>query len=140
MGIVLLRKLTVKSIIGFGAYRDLRVQDLINLKRHKELINIYYNLGNIDFSEEVKEYCCITPDREITKPGKDNSAYRFFVGDCLYDIIGRDDSYNKNNEYKLRNEVRLLRKSEQNAKVKANVIRQNKEKSKIHNRNRNQKR
>lgn len=139
MAAILLRKLTMRSIIGFGNYKDLRVQDLINLKRHKELLSIYYNLGGIDFAEEVKENCCITPEREIPKPGKDNTAYRYFVGEALYDIIERDKSYYKA-DYKLGFEVKHLNKAEKNAQVRANCIRQNKEKSKIGNRNRNQKR
>ena len=87
MGIVLLRKLTMKSIIGFGNYKDLTVQDLCNLQRHKELISIYYKLGNIDFADDVKTALFINNKREIKKPGKDYTAYMFFVNTILSDII-----------------------------------------------------
>jgi hypothetical protein len=87
---VSLRKLTFKSIIGFGSYKDLTVQDLCNLQRHKELLSIYYKLGRIDFVDEVKEYLCITGKRLIPKPGKDYTAYKFFHGEILYDIIEKE--------------------------------------------------
>jgi hypothetical protein len=87
--LVRLRKLTFKSIIGFGINKDLTVQDLCTLNKEDELINIYYMLGNIDFSDEVKERLCINERRSIKKPGKDRSAYYFFKGEILSDIIER---------------------------------------------------
>ena len=84
---LMLRKLTSKSIIGFGAYKDLTVQDLINLQRESELLSIYYNLAKIDFSDEVKKELCIDEKRSIKKPGVDRSAFYFFKGEILHDII-----------------------------------------------------
>lgn len=85
--LIKLRKLTFKSVIGFGNFKDLTVQDLVNLNRHKDLVNMYYKLGNIDFSEDVKEHMCITEKRVIQKPGKDLTAYKWFLHDILHDVI-----------------------------------------------------
>ena len=84
---LMLRKLTFKSIIGFGNYKDLTVQDLINLQREMELVQIYYNLAKIDYVPEVKEALCIDERRSIKKPGTDSTAFKFFRGDILHDII-----------------------------------------------------
>lgn len=84
---LLLRKLNFKSIIGFGNYKDLTVQDLINLQREMELVQIYYSLAKIDFVDEVKKELCIDEKRSIKKPGIDKTALKFFRKDILHDII-----------------------------------------------------
>ena len=53
MSIVLLRTMTGKSIIGFGQYRDLTIQNLIDTAQHKELLHMYYFLRNIDYNEDI---------------------------------------------------------------------------------------
>jgi hypothetical protein len=65
MSSVLLRTLTRKSIIGFGNYRDLTVQNLIDLFKQKELLGIYYTCRNIDFCQDLKDELFITAEREI---------------------------------------------------------------------------
>ena len=42
MSILLLRTLTKKSIIGFGNYVDLTIQNLFDMNKHKDLLEIYY--------------------------------------------------------------------------------------------------
>jgi hypothetical protein len=84
---VSMRKLALKSIINFGNYKDLTVQNIIDQNKEKELLHIYYHLGNIDFNDEVKAALCINERRSIPKPGKDDTAYRFFLKEILNDII-----------------------------------------------------
>lgn len=67
---VLLRTLTKKSKIGFGKYRDRTVGDLIERRKHKHLINIYYKLDSINFTEEVLKELLIKDDYIINKPSK----------------------------------------------------------------------
>jgi len=92
MSSVLLRTLTRKSIIGFGNYKDLTVQNLIDLFKHKELLSIYYTCRNIDFCQDLKDELYIFGEREINK--KIPQAERYlpngnkYIYDCLNDIIG----------------------------------------------------
>ena len=72
---MLFRRLTLRSIIGFGLYPELTVQELIQLRKHKELLKMYYGLEKIDFDAEVKEHLKITPEREVPKPGKSWEVY-----------------------------------------------------------------
>lgn len=79
-----LRTLTLKSKIGFGAYKLLTVNELINLGKHRELLEYYYRLTMINFNQEVKDLLFITKDREINKPGKGKHHWIFICyGECL---------------------------------------------------------
>lgn len=133
MGIILLRKLALKSIIGFGAYRDLTVQDMLNLKRHKELIQLYYNLSGIDYVEEVKEHLRITPDREIAKPGKDKTYYIWHMGDMVREIINMSDT-----KFQDKLVVMGQKGSTKKAQKRASMVVGCRQLSKIRNRDRNQ--
>ena len=75
MSVLLLRTLTRKSIIGFGYFRDLTIQNLLDMCMHRELLSIYYNMRNIDFAQDIKDELCIYGDREINK--KDKKEERF---------------------------------------------------------------
>ena len=79
----LLRTMTVKSIIGFGQYKSLTVQDLLNLQLYKELLSMYYQLEKINFTPDILEALHITGDRVIDKPGKNTSYYK----DNIYNMI-----------------------------------------------------
>ncbi len=68
MSVLHLRKMTFKSIIGFGKYPTHSVQQIIDIGRMSELVYMYYNLDRIDFIPEVKKVLCI--ELEINKPGK----------------------------------------------------------------------
>jgi hypothetical protein len=91
MSILLLRTLTAKSIIGFGAYTDISVQNLLDTYREKELLQIYYNCRNIDYCKELKERLGITPEREINKKEKREERFSkdtyFLINACLHEII-----------------------------------------------------
>ena len=67
-----LRRLTRKSRLGFG-YRDIKditIQDILIMNKHKELIKIYFGLGKINFIDEILDELGISEDMRIPKPGK----------------------------------------------------------------------
>ena len=66
--IILLRKLTLKSKIGFGIFKECTVEEIMKSGRHKELINIYFRLANVTFTDDILDILHIT-DR-LNKPGK----------------------------------------------------------------------
>ena len=95
MSIILLRTLTRKSIIGFGDYTDLSVQNLIDTFRTKELLKIYYNFRNIDFNQDLKDELCISGEREINKKEPkeerfDNKSY-LFIPWCIKLMLEKKD-------------------------------------------------
>jgi hypothetical protein len=96
MAIVLLRTLTSKSIIGFGTFTDITVQNLLDTFRYKELLEIYYNFRNIDYCQELKDILCIEGDRVINK--REPNPDRFFkdakkkIYACISAIIERKTS------------------------------------------------
>jgi hypothetical protein len=136
-GNLLLRVMTMRSKIGFGIYKDLCVQELCQLFKHAELIKMYYHLDKIDFDAEVKEELGIKYERVIQKPGKDYAMYKKHIWQMIEDIQEMNRTFHKDNP----NRFFLLhqKKAAINHFKVSNCIRQNKEKSKIHNRTRNQK-
>jgi hypothetical protein len=68
--VVLLRKLTRKSMMNFGKYYDLTVQEIIDLLKHKYLRWVYFNCSNIDFFEDVLDEIKIPLEFRIIKPSK----------------------------------------------------------------------
>ena len=67
-----LRKLTRKSRLGFG-YRDIKditIQDIMIMNKHKELIKIYFGLGKINFTDDILDELGISEEMRIQKPGK----------------------------------------------------------------------
>jgi hypothetical protein len=99
MSVLLLRTITRKSVIGFGSYRDLTVQNLLDLFKHKELLEIYYNCRNIDFNEDLKEELCIFGDRLINKKEPSEERYirkaRLYIALCINDIVDKRDEQQK---------------------------------------------
>jgi hypothetical protein len=138
MSNLLLRTLTMKSKIGFGTYPDLCVQELINLKKYKELISMYYQLSKINFDEEVKEYLGITFELVIEKPSKNYEMYKKNIYQMVCNINDMNREFHKDNpnRFAMLHEIKANRKQG----IVSNCIRQNKEKSRIGNRNRNQSR
>lgn len=69
---VIKRILTRKSIIGFGHpdYRELSVQMILDLDKPNFLINAYFNLGKIGFTDDILDELNITSEYRIEKPGK----------------------------------------------------------------------
>lgn len=135
---VLLRILTHKSQIKFGIHSDLTVQNLIDLQKHDYLIWMYYNMDLIDFSQELKEELRLAQEnRLITKPGKNFELFCQIRGKILWEIIEFGGYYDQDNPNRFFNKHQRM--AERKTQIISNCIRQNKEKSKIRNRDRNQK-
>lgn len=119
MSSVLLRTLTRKSIIGFGNYRDLTVQNLIDLFKQKELLGIYYTCRNIDFCQDLKDELFITAEREINKkiPQEERYKKEYFacIKLCLDDIF----AHKKDGELKKAIIMRAKEKNLKKAHLKA---------------------
>ncbi len=67
-----LRKLTRKARLGFG-YQDIKnitIQDILIMNKHKELIKIYFGLDKITFMDDILEELGIDEKMRIEKPGK----------------------------------------------------------------------
>lgn len=87
MQVTLLRKMTLKSVIGFGRYKEMTVGQLLDVGYYSELIRMYYNLQRIDFVQDIKDLLFITKDREIQKPGKDFEIGAKYTLACINDIL-----------------------------------------------------
>jgi NCAIR mutase (PurE)-related protein len=128
--------MTMRSIIGFGQHKDLCVQELIQLNKHKDLISMYYNLEKIDFDSQVKQALRITDERIIVKPGKDPPKYMQNIYKMVQEIHEALGTFKEGNQARFNtlHEKQHGRKQQ----IVSNCIRQNKQKSKIANRGRNQ--
>lgn len=69
MDVILLRKLTEKSLLKFGKYKDLTVMELLNIRKHPYIRWVYYNMSNITFTDEVLQKINIFDRDKIKKPG-----------------------------------------------------------------------
>ena len=68
--VVLLRKLTNKSIMNFGKYFDLTVQQCLDTKKRKYLRWVYFNCSNITFTDELLDELLIPVGYRFDKPSK----------------------------------------------------------------------
>lgn len=73
------RKLTKKSRIGFGTYKDATVERMFVMGKTVDLIQMYYNLSHITFFDEILTELKITPEWTIQKPGSDREKGRDFT-------------------------------------------------------------
>jgi len=71
MDVILLRKLSSKSLLGFGKYADMTVSQVIAINKKIYLKWCYYNLSNISFIDEILDELYIIGDYVIEKPGTD---------------------------------------------------------------------
>ena len=76
-----LRILTRKSKLGFGKWKDYTVQELLDLKRHMELISPYYKLTSINYIEDILIELKITPEYRIEKPSSNKEEYYRFLNE-----------------------------------------------------------
>ncbi len=83
---ILLRTLARKSLIKFGNYSDLSVQNLLDRGQHKWLREAYFNLSMISFNDEILNEIGITEEHRIPKPGKDREYYKNHKYDMRGDI------------------------------------------------------
>ena len=67
-----LRKLTRKARLGFGyqEIKNITIQDILIMNKHKELIKIYFGLDKITFMDDILDELGITEEMRIEKPGK----------------------------------------------------------------------
>lgn len=67
-----LRKLTRKARLGFGykEIKEITIQDILIMNKHKELIKIYFGLDKITFMDDILDELGISEDMRIEKPGK----------------------------------------------------------------------
>lgn len=79
MSAILLRKLTKKSKLKFGTYKDYTVEHLFGMRKQIDLTSMYFNLSNITFMDDILEELGITSEFKIVKPSKDNEMYKTFM-------------------------------------------------------------
>jgi hypothetical protein len=84
MAIPTLRILTRKSTMGFGKYKDYRVQDMLDLGRKLDLISPYYRLTSINYTEDILVELKITDEWVIVKPGSNKEMHARFLKDRGY--------------------------------------------------------
>lgn len=63
------RKLTEKSIIGFGRYKDTTVARILTSGKFTDLIMMYFRTSHITFFENILDELKITNEWRIEKPG-----------------------------------------------------------------------
>ena len=98
---VLMRVMTFKSILGFGynSIKDKTVGRLIELGRHRFLINAYYGLEKINFTPEVLKALGI--EITIKKPNRINNKIfrqalvREALSNISSDVLKLIDANNK---------------------------------------------
>lgn len=114
MSVVLLRTLTKKSVIGFGLYKDMTVQNMIDTCNVYELLSIYYTCRNIDFNQDLKDELCIFGEREIDKKKPSESRYvengRLYQKLCMRDIIDKKDEETRQKEKGIRRKFAFEKK------------------------------
>jgi hypothetical protein len=76
---VLLRKLTKKSTLNFGKFKDYTVEHLFGMKKQIELTSIYFKLSTITFTDDILDELGITEEWRIIKPSKNVELYQDFM-------------------------------------------------------------
>ena len=79
MASILLRKLTKKSTLNFGKFKDYTVEHLFGMKKQIDLTSIYFKLSNITFVDEILDELGITEEYRIEKPSKNAELYQDFM-------------------------------------------------------------
>jgi len=77
--IATLRTLTKKSKIGYGKHKDHTVQDLLDRRKHIDLIASYYKLTCINYTEDIFLELKIKQEDRIAKPGIDLEVYKIVL-------------------------------------------------------------
>ena len=86
---VVLRKLSLRSVMSFGKYEGYCVQQVLDsnpMYGRKYLIWCYYNLSNIGFITEVLNVLKIPENLLIEKPGKDPMIYAYNKFDIISNV------------------------------------------------------
>ena len=70
MSSILLRKLTRKSTLNFGKFKDYTVEHLFGMKKQIELTSIYFKLSTITFTDDILNELVIDEEYRIEKTSK----------------------------------------------------------------------
>ena len=76
MSSILLRKLTKKSTLNFGKFKDYTVEHLFGMKKQIELTSIYFKLSTITFTDDILDELGITEEFRIEKPSKKQNLHK----------------------------------------------------------------
>lgn len=87
--VTLLRTLTRKSILKFGKYSDLQVQNLLDLQRYKYLRWVYFNCSNISFMNDILDEIKIPLNFRIVKPSK-NPDLNLELQEVIFENLSDD--------------------------------------------------
>lgn len=90
-----LRTLTRKSKLGFGKYKDLTVQKIIDMRMPLVLISPYYKLTSINYIEDILIELKITEDYRIEKPSANKDEYYRFLNENGYQLKQRGQGADK---------------------------------------------
>jgi len=84
-----LRTLTKKSKLGFGRHKDYTVQNLLDRRKHLDLVAAYYKLTSINFMEEILLELKIQEEDRVKKPGVDLIKYNIVLNKYPKKIINK---------------------------------------------------
>jgi len=101
------RTMTRKSKMGFGKYKKKTVQEMLDLRRHLDLISAYYKLTSINYQEDILAELKITEEYRIEKPSANKEMYYKFLNENGYKSNSRGQGADK-----LRAETKPFSKSE----------------------------
>jgi hypothetical protein len=76
---VLKRTLTRKSTLGFGKHKDKTIQFMLDLRKHVDLLSVYYKITAIDFTPDILDELKVTEDLRIEKPSTDYEKYKIML-------------------------------------------------------------
>lgn len=79
MSSILLRKLTKKSTINFGKFKEYTVEHMFGMKKQIELTSMYFNLSTITFTDDILDELGITEEFRINKPAANRILYDEFI-------------------------------------------------------------
>jgi hypothetical protein len=81
-----LRILTRKTKLRFGKWKDYTIQELIDLNKHRVLIDAYYKLTSINYIEDILIELRITENYRIEKPSSNKEVYYRFLNENGYQL------------------------------------------------------
>jgi hypothetical protein len=122
--VVLLRKLTNKSIMNFGKYFDLTVQQCLDTKKRKYLRWVYFNCSNITFTDELLDELLIPVGYRFDKPSK-NVELGKKLEENLMETYSDDFKEKLKKKAKRLSEGRAMKNELYADKTKLNLMNQN---------------
>jgi hypothetical protein len=114
--VVLLRKLTRKSVLNFGQNEGRSIQQLLDLKDQNYLRWVYYNCSNINFFTDILDELKITGDFIIEKPSKNPEMY-LKLKEHIFECLSQDYKEMTIKNKEKRNKKIILAKTVRASKV-----------------------